>query len=492
MEQQSIYEDIALRTEGDIYIGVVGPVRTGKSTFIKRFMETMVIPNIDNVYRRERARDELPQSGSGRTIMTAEPKFVPEEAVEVTMENGAVFSVRLIDCVGYLIPGAVGAMEDDNPRMVTTPWFDYEIPMTEAAEIGTRKVIAEHSTIGIVVTTDGTITDILREDYLEAEERVISELKELGKPFLVVVNSAYPGSERAQAIRAGIAARYDVTAVCADCLELDERAVSEIIRGVLYEFPVKELDLFLPPWVDALPYDHPIKSGLYSAIREGCGGMHRIRDVETAIGAIGACETVSHAQITSISLGSGLAAGRLELPRSLFYDTLSQQSGFAVHDDGDLLGLLSELALVKCEYDKVAGALDEVKNTGYGIVVPSTDELVLEEPEIVKQGGRYGVRLKASAPSIHMIRADIETEVSPIVGNEKQSEEMVNFLLQEFEGDTKAIWQSNIFGKSFHDLVSEDLNAKLKRMPDDARAKLQETLQRIINEGSGGLICIIL
>ena len=286
MEQQSIYEDIALRTEGDIYIGVVGPVRTGKSTFIKRFMETMVIPNIDNVYRRERARDELPQSGSGRTIMTAEPKFVPEEAVEVTMENGAVFSVRLIDCVGYLIPGAVGAMEDDNPRMVTTPWFDYEIPMTEAAEIGTRKVIAEHSTIGIVVTTDGTITDIPREDYLEAEERVISELKELGKPFLVVVNSAYPGSERAQAIRADIAARYDVTAVCADCLELDERAVSEIIRGVLYEFPVKELDLFLPPWVDALPYDHPIKSGLYSAIREGCGGMHRIRDVETAIGAI--------------------------------------------------------------------------------------------------------------------------------------------------------------------------------------------------------------
>ncbi len=492
MEERKIYEDIALRTEGDIYIGVVGPVRTGKSTFIKRFMETMVIPNIDNVYRRERARDELPQSGSGRTIMTAEPKFVPEEAVEVTMDNGAAFSVRLIDCVGYMVPGATGQMEDDMPRMVSTPWFDHDIPMTEAAEIGTRKVIAEHSTIGIVLTTDGTITDIPREDYLEAEERVITELKELGKPFLVVLNSAYPGSERAQAIRADLASRYDVTCVTANCLELDEGAVGNIIRGVLYEFPVKELDLYLPPWVDALAYDHPIKSGLYAAIREGAEGMRRIRDVEGAVAAIGACETVSSARITSISLGTGLAEAALELPRSLFYDTISQQSGFSIRDDGDLLGLLTELAHVKSEYDKVSSALEDVKRTGYGIVIPSTDELVLEEPEIVRQGGRYGVRLKASAPSIHMIRADIETEVAPIVGNEKQSEEMIHYLLQEFEGDTKAIWQSNIFGRSFHELVSEDLNTKLKRMPEDARAKLQETLQRIINEGSGGLICIIL
>ena len=305
MEERKIYEDIALRTEGDIYIGVVGPVRTGKSTFIKRFMETLVIPNIENVYRRERARDELPQSGSGRTVMTAEPKFVPEEAVQITMENGAAFSVRLIDCVGYMVPGAVGTQEDDSPRMVTTPWFDYEIPMTEAAEIGTRKVIAEHSTIGIVVTTDGSITDIPREDYLEAEERVITELKELGKPFLVVLNSAYPSSDRAQAIRADIAGRYDVTCVCADCLQLDENAVTDIIKGVLYEFPVKELDLFLPPWVDALPYDHPIKSGLYTVIREGAAGMHRIRDVERTVEAIGACDTVSGARITSISLGTG-------------------------------------------------------------------------------------------------------------------------------------------------------------------------------------------
>ncbi len=492
MEQRKIYEDIALRTEGDIYIGVVGPVRTGKSTFIKRFMETLVIPNIQNVYRKERARDELPQSGSGRTIMTAEPKFVPEEAVDISMDDGASFSVRLIDCVGYMVPGATGQFEDDMPRMVTTPWFEHEIPMTEAAEIGTRKVIAEHSTIGIVITTDGTVTDIARDDYLEAEERVISELKELGKPFLVVLNSANPNSERAKSIQADIASRYDVTCVAVNCLELEEKAVTDIIKGVLYEFPVKELDLFLPPWVDALPHGHPIKSALYTSIRESAAGMRRIRDVERAVAAIGTCERVSSAKISSMSLGTGLACATLDLPRSLFYDTISEQSGFVIHDDGDLMDLLTELSGVKHEYDKVATALKEVRETGYGIVVPTTDDLTLEEPEIVRQGGRYGVRLKASAPSIHMIRADVETEVSPIVGNEKQSEEMVNFLLQEFEGDTRAIWQSNIFGKSFHELVGEDLQTKLLRMPEDARGKLRETLTRIINEGSGGLICIIL
>ena len=492
MEERKLYEDIAQRTQGDIYIGVVGPVRTGKSTFIKRFMETLVIPNIENVYRKERARDELPQSGSGRTIMTAEPKFVPEEAVEVAMESGLTFRVRLIDCVGYMVKGAVGHYEDDQPRMVTTPWFPQEIPMTEAAEIGTRKVIAEHSTIGIVVTTDGTITDIPREDYLEAEERVIGELKELGKPFLVVLNSAEPGSERAQAIRADIEHRYDVTCLAANCLEIGEEEIGAIIRGVLCEFPAKELDLYLPSWVDALPGEHPIKSTLYAAVREHAAQMTRIRDIAQVISDIGACEEISEARVLSIDLGTGQAAARLELPRALFYSTISQQSGFQIRDDGDLLSLLTELSKVKTAYDRVADALADVQEKGYGIVVPDTDDLVLEEPEIVKQGGRYGVRLRASAPSIHMIRADIETEVSPIVGNEKQSEEMVHYLLQEFEGDTSKIWQTNIFGKSFYELVGEDLNAKVKRMPEDARTKLQETLQRIINEGSGGLICIIL
>ena len=492
MTNTSIYQSIATRTAGDIYIGVVGPVRTGKSTFIKRFMETQVIPNIENVYRRERAKDELPQSGSGRTIMTAEPKFVPDEAVEVTLEDGATFSVRLIDCVGYLVPGAIGSTEDDQPRMVTTPWFDHEIPMAEAAEAGTRKVIAEHSTIGIVVTTDGTISDIPREDYLEAEERVIRELQELGKPFIVLLNSAEAKSDRAVAIAKDIASRYGVNCVPVNCLELSEEDVTRLLKAVLYEFPMQELDLFLPAWVDALPGDHPIKAAVYTAIRQETAGLRHIREAESAVRAMGQCEDISESKVLSIQPGTGVVLAELRLPRELFYRTLSEQSGFDVSDDGDLMSLLTRLAAVKTEYDKVAGALKDVRETGYGIVVPGIDELNLEEPEIMKQGGRYGVRLKASAPSIHMIRADIETAVSPIVGNEKQSEDMVNYLLQEFEGDTSKIWQSNIFGRSFHELVSEDLQSKLKRMPDDARKKLRETLERIINEGNGGLICILL
>ena len=492
MTNSSIYQNIATRTAGDIYIGVVGPVRTGKSTFIKRFMETQVVPNIDNVYRRERARDELPQSGSGRTIMTAEPKFVPEEAVEVKLEDGATFSVRLIDCVGYMVRGAIGQFENDAPRMVTTPWFDHEIPMTEAAEIGTRKVITEHSTIGIVITTDGTVSDIPREDYVEAEERVIRELQELGKPFIVLLNSAEPDSERAGAISLDISRRHQVNCMPVNCLELGEEDVAHILKAVLYEFPMQELDLFLPPWVDALPADHPIKSGLYEAVRENTAQLRHIREVEGVAATLGECENISLAKITGIDLGTGIASIEVQLPRALFYQTLSQQSGFSVGDDGDLMSLLTKLSSVKAEYDKVAGALKDVRETGYGIVVPGIEELRLEEPEIVRQGGRYGVRLKASAPSIHMIRADIETAVSPIVGNEKQSEDMVNYLLQEFEGDTRKIWQSNIFGRSFHELVNEDLQNKLHRMPEDARKKLQETLTRIINEGSGGLICIIL
>ena len=488
----SIYQNIATRTAGDIYIGVVGPVRTGKSTFIKRFMETQVIPNIDNVYRKERARDELPQSGSGRTIMTAEPKFVPEEAAQIQLEGGGSCSVRLIDCVGYMVKGAIGSTEDDAPRMVTTPWYDHEIPMTEAAEIGTRKVIAEHSTIGIVVTTDGSIADIPREDYLEAEERVIRELQELGKPFIVLLNSSDPSGDRAEAIARDIASRYEVKCVPVNCLTLGEEDVAAILKAVLYEFPMQELDLYLPPWVDALPDGHPIKAGLYQAIRESTAQLHHIREVEDMVGALGQSEHISEARVTALDLGTGVAAATLGLPRELFSQTLSEQSGFSVSDDGDLMSLLTRLSAVKAEYDKVAGALKDVRETGYGIVVPGIDELTLEEPEIMKQGGRYGVRLKASAPSIHMIRADIETAVSPIVGNEKQSEDMVNYLLQEFEGDTSKIWQSNIFGRSFHELVSEDLQTKLKRMPEDARKKLRETLERIINEGSGGLICIIL
>ena len=491
-EQQGICREIGARTGGDIYIGVVGPVRSGKSTFIKRFMEQLVLPAMGTESARLRARDELPQSAAGRTIMTTEPKFIPETAVPLQLEGGGVCRIRLIDCVGYMVEGAMGHEENEKPRMVKSPWFDEEVPFDLAAETGTRRVIREHSTIGIVITTDGTISDIPREDYLEAEERVIRELQELGKPFIVLLNSADPRGDRAQAIAKDISSRYEVNCMAVNCLELDEDAVAAILKAVLYEFPMQELDLFLPPWVDALPADHPIKAGLYDAIRQNTAQLRHIREVEGVIAALGESEHISEARISAIDLGTGVAAARLALPRELFYKTLSEQSGFEVGDDGDLMSLLTKLAAVKAEYDKVAGALHDVRETGYGIVVPGIDELKLEEPEIMKQGGRYGVRLKASAPSIHMIRADIETAVSPIVGNEKQSEDMVNYLLQEFEGDTSKIWQSNIFGRSFHELVNEDLQAKLKRMPEDARRKLQETLTRIINEGSGGLICIIL
>ena len=488
----SIYEDIAARTAGDIYLGVVGPARTGKSTFIKRFMETLVLPSIDDDYRRQRARDELPQSGSGRTVMTAEPKFVPEEAVEIAMEGGGTFSVRLVDCVGYLVPGAVGQLENGEPRMVHTPWFPQEIPMAEAAEIGTRKVIAEHATIGIVITTDGTITDLPREAYPEAEGRVIEELKALGKPFLILLNSAHPQGEAAQKLRAKLAEQYDVTCLAVSCLDLDQQAVTEIIQAVLYEFPLEELQLFLPDWVETLPTEHPIRTALFQAIRAQAGKLVRIRDVKPAVAAMGQCELVTGASVTGMKLGSGCCQARLELPRSLFYDTLSQQTGFALHSDGELLALLERLAVVQAEHQKVAAAMEEVRATGYGIVIPEAEELELEQPEIIKQGGRYGVRLRAKAPSIHMIRADIQAEVSPIVGSEKQSEDMLGFLLEEFEGAPEKIWQSNIFGRSFHELINEDLATKLKHMPEDAREKMRLTLERILNEGSGGLICIIL
>lgn len=364
--------------------------------------------------------------------------------------------------------------------------------MAEAAEIGTRKVIAEHSTIGIVITTDGTVTEIPREDYLEAESRVIQELKQLNKPFLVLVNSQEPQSDRAKAIVNDIASRHGVSCLAVNCLELREQDVTAIIQSVLYEFPLQELELFLPSWVEALDYEHPIKAGLYEAIREAGSQISKIRQVQQCVSQLKNCDTVSRCEMTQIDLGRGVAQALLEVPRRLFYETLSRQSGFNVEDDGDLIELLTQLSTVKREYDKIDSALNSVRETGYGIVVPSIDELKLEEPEIMRQGGRYGVKLRASAPSIHMLRADIQTVISPIVGSEKQSEEMIHYLLEEFEGDTKKIWQSNIFGKSFHELVNEDLQSKLNRMPEDARNKLRETLERIVNEGTGGLICIIL
>jgi len=488
--EQNIYDDIAVRTNGDIYLGVVGPVRTGKSTFIKRFMESIVIPNIENEYIRERAKDELPQSASGRTIMTSEPKFVPEEAVEILLDGNVKAFVRLIDSVGYLVPGAVGAFEDGHERMVTTPWVDREIPLSEAAELGTKKVINEHSTIGVVITTDGTVTDIPREDYISAENRVISELKDIGKPFVIIVNSAQPTAPKAQNLKNELAAKHGVTTIVKNCQNLDVEDINGILNSVLSEFPIAEVGVFLPAWVDALNDEHPLKASILNAIRKTAPNLKRIADIKTAVNDISADENVSDVNVKETNLGTGTALITIDAPRELFYKTISNESGFAVQDDGDLVSLLTELATIKHEYDRIDNALRDVRETGYGIVTPTREELRLEEPEIVRQGGRYGVKLKASAPSIHLIRADIQTEVSPAVGS--ASGDVINFLLQEFEGDATKIWESNMFGKSLYEIAGESLLSKIKKMPSETQGKLKNTVERIINDGSGRVICIIL
>lgn len=489
---ESIYQQIGQRTDGHIYLSVVGPVRTGKSTFIKRFMEELVIPNIENIYRRERARDELPQSGSGRTIMTSEPKFIPEEAVSICPDGTAELSIRLIDSVGYLVPSAIGAAEDGSPRMVTTPWFDHEIPMTEAAELGTRKVMEDHCTVGIVMTTDGSITDIPREDYIQAENRAVADMKATGKPFLVLVNSTDPAGSAAQSICRQLQSQHNIEALAINAMELREADIREILHALLQVFPVQQMEFYLPRWVEALPLEHPIKATLYEAVRIHCSGIRLVRDAGPAIAHLGALEQVESVSIDRIDLGDGVICVSVFFPEVLFYQVLGEQSGLCIENDGDLLRQLSELSAIQREYEKISAALAQVRATGYGIVQPGPEEMTLDVPEIIHKGGSYGVRLKASAPSIHMLRADIVTELSPMVGDERQSEELLNYLLSEYEGNTEKLWQSNIFGKSLFELVNEGLNTKLTRMPDDARSKLRETLQRIINEGSGGLICIIL
>lgn len=492
MTDPSIYQDIAARTGGDIYIGVVGPVRTGKSTFIKRFMETLVIPNIDDAYMRERAKDELPQSGSGRTIMTAEPKFVPEEAVNVKLDLGAEFSVRLIDCVGYLVAGAAGQFEDGAERMVTTPWFDEEVTMTRAAEEGTEKVIREHSTIGLVITTDGSICDIPRSSYVEAEERLVRELREIGKPFALLLNSAHPESAEAQALRAELGEKYGVVCMAVNCLTIDSGGIEAVLGVVLREFPAESLGIYLPPWFDVLPASTPLKTELYSAIAGAVQGMDTVNDALTAVEKLTECEYVDESKVESADMSTGRVTARLSLPRELYYSAVSAETGFEIRNDGELMSLLLSMSRIKADYDRVSDALDDVRESGYGIVMPTAEELSLEEPQIVKRAGRYGVRLKASAPSIHMIRADVETEVSPALGGEKASEEVMGLLLQGFDGDVSRIWDSNIFGRSLNDIAEEGLTAKIKRMPPGVRSKLRSATERIVNEGGNSLIYIIL
>ncbi len=486
--RDNLYSDIALRTQGDIYIGVVGPVRTGKSTFIKRFMDLLVLPNIQNDYKRERAMDELPQSAAGKMIMTTEPKFIPNEAAQITIGNHANLKVRMIDCVGYVVPGALGHIEDEMPRMVMTPWSANPMQFEQAAEIGTRKVISEHSTVGVVVTTDGSITEIPREDYIEAEERVINELLALNKPFVILLNSANPESKQTKKLAETLADRYNATVIPTNCSELTVDDINDIMEKILYEFPLKELSVSVPAWLTDSEGES-IADKIYKAM----DSADKISDVKKLPERLrDDCEFVDKADITVISPGYGEARIEVSVPDSLFYKTLNERSGLNINDRQGLLSEFETMSRMKKEYDKVAAALREVDAKGYGIVYPSIDELTLEEPEIIKQGSRFGVRLKAGATSIHMIKANIQTEVSPLVGTERQSEELIEYLMSEFESDPKQIWQSNIFGKSLHELVNEGLHNKLAKMPEDARDKLRETLERIINEGSGGLICIIL
>lgn len=492
MDGRNIYTDIACRTDGDIYIGVVGPVRTGKSTFIKRFMENLVIPNIESDYRRDRAVDELPQSAAGKTIMTTEPKFIPEEAVKISIDGTAELNVRMIDCVGYIVPSSLGYVENDQPRMVMTPWFEGEIPFNMAAEIGTQKVIQEHSTIGLVVTTDGSISDIPRAEYEEAEERVIRELSEIDKPFAVLLNCMNPQSPQARDMVKELTEKYSVPVIGVNCLDLNEEDIRNILAQVLMEFPVKEIQVNIPRWIIALEKEHWLKKAIFDSICNACREVRHINHVQDKLREIEDCEYISEARTTGVDLGKGNVSIAISVESQLFYQILGETTGLDIGGEEGLMPCLIELARIKHEYDKVKGALEEVAATGYGIVMPSLEELSLEEPEIVKQGGRYGVRLKASAPSIHMMKADITTEVSPIVGSEKQSEELVISLLKEFEDNPRKIWESNIFGKSLHELVNEGLHNKLYRMPGDARIRLQETIERIINEGCSGLICIIL
>jgi stage IV sporulation protein A len=491
MEGTNIYDTIAQRTQGDIYIGVVGPVRTGKSTFIKRFMDTLVLPNIDSSYRRERANDELPQSAAGRTIMTTEPKFIPEQAVTITVDGTATMNVRMIDCVGYIVPSSLGYIEDNAPRMVKTPWFEEEIPFNMAAEIGTQKVINEHSTIGLVVTTDGSITEIPREEYAEAEERVVSELKEINKPFIILLNTTNPASQEAIQMAEEMENRYGVQVYPVNCLEMTENEIRRILEKILFEFPVREIGIELPKWLTSLDKEHPIRRAVFDTVRAAAEKVTKISNVSNMTNDIVKCEYVDNARMTSVELGTGKAGLNVSLSPNLFYKVLGETTGLEIDGEAALMSNMVELAAIKKKYDKIKNALDEVEATGYGIVMPALEEMTLDEPEIIRQSGRYGIRLRAQAPSIHMLKADITTEVSPIVGSERQSEDLVNYLLREFDENPSKIWESNIFGTSLYGLVNEGLHNKLYRMPVDARIKLKETVERIINEGCSGLICII-
>ncbi len=490
MESYEIYNDIASRTGGDIYIGVVGPVRTGKSTFIKRFMELAVLPNIDDKNVLTRAIDEMPQSADGKTIMTTQPKFVPAEAVEVKFGDKASARIRLIDCVGYVVDGALGATEGDKDRMVKTPWNDGEIPFEQAAEIGTTKVINDHSTIGIVVTTDGSITDMPRASYIDAEERAVMRLRAIGKPFVIILNCKDPNDKDTVKLSEALSDRYSVSVICLNVQEMENADIDRIMLSMLSEFPVRMIDIRIPEWMRALDHDNELITetlemvGLMTTDINKMGDIDKLRLPENTryIGC----------QISTINMGAGSVSVSLSGKPEMFYEELSKSCGQNIDDEFELMSYVIKLSEDAVHYRKLKDALDEVNKTGYGVVVPSLDEMILEEPEIMKQSGRFGVRLKASAPSLHIMKVDVRTEVNPIVGSEQQSEELVKYLLDEFENNKKSIWETNMFGKSLSSLVNEGLSNKISALPDEAKIKVRKTLGKIVNDGKGGMICILL
>ncbi len=491
MEKFDIYEEIAERTGGDIYVGVVGPVRTGKSMFITKFMEKLVIPNIVNKFSKERAVDELPQSAEGKTIMTTQPKFVPNEAVHINLNN-VELNVRLIDCVGYMINGALGHEENEKPRLVKTPWSNAEMPFEEAAEIGTKKVIEDHSTIGILLTTDGSISDIARSSYLEAEERVAGELINQGKPFVTIVNSTHPEAPETIKLAKSLGEKYNCACLALNVKEMEAEDIENIFAKVLLEFPIKSIKAVMPDWLQALPFDNDIIKNIIEEIKKFGNDVTKVGEVDRTSIAFAESGDFEPITVDSVKMGEGTVYFNIKPKQDLFYKVLSNACGYCIKDDYELVTYLRDLAYAKKEYDKIASALEQVKQTGYGIVEPKIEDIELDAPQVVKQGGRYGVKLKANAPSLHIMSVDVETEVNPLVGTQSQSEELVSYLNEQCEKDPNAIWQTNMFGKSLQSLVSDGIHTKVFQMPAEAQRKMRKTLGRIVNEGKGGIICILL
>ena len=492
MENFSIYNDIKERTGGDIYVGVVGPVRCGKSTFITNFMQKLIMPNIKNKHARERARLELPQSAEGLTIMTTQPKFVPNKAVKVVLNGGTEMNVRLIDSVGYLISGALGHTENDKPRFVKTPWTDHEIPFEQAAEIGTKKIMEDHSTVGLVLTSDGSINDIPRSAYVESEQRVVEDMQKTGKPFVVVINSKNPKSQNTQTLRKALESKYNASVVTLDAANLDEEDLKEIFENLLQEFPLKSLKISMPNYLQALPYENPIIMDIIAEVKKFGNGLSKIGNVQKNAVLFHDNPDFDAVSVDKINLGDGSAEIKIAPKPHLFYKVLSMQCGEEINDDFALVSFIKELAYAKKQFAKLEEALLQVQQSGYGVVAPSAEELMLDEPQIVKQGGKYGVKLKATAPSLHIMRVDVETEINPIVGTEAQSEEMVKFLASEFENNPDKVWETNMFGRSLFSMVNDGIRSKIVMMPVEAQGKMRKTLTRIVNEGKGGVICILL